>query len=79
MYQKIDRDNMFDAIWKFPNNLSVAIELGNNINLINNYNNISNIVIAGMGGSAIGGDVVSIMEKSNINVNNFTINNLLFS
>ena len=67
MYQKIDIDNMFDAIWKFPNNLSDAIELGNNINLINNYNNISNIVIAGMGGSAIGGDVVSIMEKSNIN------------
>ena len=67
MYQKIDRDNMFDAIWKFPNNLSDAIELGNNINLINDYNNISNIVIAGMGGSAIGGDVVSILEKSNIN------------
>ena len=40
MYQKIDRDNMFDAIWKFPNNLSDAIELGNNINLINDYNNI---------------------------------------
>ena len=67
MYQKIDIDNMFDAIWKFPNNLSDAIELSNNINLINNYNNISNIVIAGMGGSAIGGDVVSILEKSNIN------------
>ena len=29
MYQKIDRDNMFDAIWKFPNNLSDAIDQGN--------------------------------------------------
>ena len=63
MYQEIDRDNMFDAIWQFPDNLSDAIELGKNINLINDYNDISNIVIAGMGGSAIGGDVVSILEK----------------
>ena len=60
MYQKIDRDNMFDAIWKFPNNLSDAIELGNNINLINDYNNISNIVIAGIGGSAPAGPRFSV-------------------
>ena len=67
MYQKIDQDSMFDAIWEFPNNLSDALELGQNINLSNDYININNIVIAGMGGSAIGGDVVSVLEKDNIN------------
>ncbi len=67
MYQKIDQDNMFDAIWEFPNNLSDALELGQSINLSNDYININNIVIAGMGGSAIGGDVVSVLEKDNIN------------
>ena len=67
MYQKIDQDSMFDAIWEFPNNLSDALELGKNINLSHDYININNIVIAGMGGSAIGGDVVSVLEQDNIN------------
>ena len=67
MYQKIDQDRMFDAIWEFPNNLSDALELGKNINLSHDYININNIVIAGMGGSAIGGDVVSVLEQDNIN------------
>ena len=67
MYQKIDQNSMFDAIWEFPNNLSDALELGKNINLSHDYININNIVIAGMGGSAIGGDVVSVLEKDNIN------------
>ena len=35
MYQKIDQDSMFDAIWEFPNNLSDALELGKNIKKIN--------------------------------------------
>ena len=41
MYQKIDQDSMFDAIWEFPNNHSDALELGQNINLSNDYINIT--------------------------------------
>jgi glucose/mannose-6-phosphate isomerase len=68
MEKKLDPENMFKAIWEFPENLINALELGNSIKLKNNYNNINNIVIAGMGGSAIGGDVLSVLEANNLNI-----------
>jgi len=68
MYKILDKENMFSSIWDFPENLSDALELGNNIKLNQGYGEINSVVIAGMGGSAIGGDVVSILEKDNINI-----------
>ena len=68
MYEILDKENMFSSIWDFPENLSDALELGNNIKLNQEYGEINSVVIAGMGGSAIGGDVVSILEKENINI-----------
>ncbi len=68
MYKRLDKENMFSAIWDFPENLSDALELGDNIKLHQDYGNIEGVVIAGMGGSAIGGDVVSVLEKNNITV-----------
>ena len=65
MYKNLDQTSMFDSIWQFPDDLKKAEDLGNNIKLSNQYSNIYNIVIAGMGGSAIGGDVVSILENDN--------------
>ena len=67
MYKNLDQTSMFDSIWQFPDDLKKAEDLGNNIKLSNQYSNINNIVIAGMGGSAIGGDVVSILENDNFN------------
>ena len=66
MFKKIDKEDMFGAIWNFPENLSDAYKLGNRIELLKNYNDIKSVVIAGMGGSAIGGDVILILEKDNI-------------
>ena len=68
MLKKHDNENMFDSIWNFPDNLKDAIGIGHRIDLKNNYARIQNIVIAGMGGSAIGGDIVSVLESSNIRV-----------
>ena len=68
MYEILDKENMFSSIWDFPENLSDALELGNDIKLNQEYGEINSVVIAGMGGSAIGGDVVSILEKENINI-----------
>jgi glucose/mannose-6-phosphate isomerase len=68
MYQRLDKENMFSAIWDFPENLSDALELGNSIKLNQKYDNIQGVVIAGMGGSAIGGDVIPVLEKNNITV-----------
>ena len=68
MSHHIDRENMFNAIWKFPENIEDALMIGENINLQNKYIDIQNIIIAGMGGSAIGGDVVSTLEKNCIKI-----------
>ena len=68
MEQRFDPDNMFKSIWEFPENLKDAFELGNSINLKNKYKNINNIVVAGMGGSAIGGDVLSVLEFDNLDI-----------
>ena len=68
MTKNIDPGNMFGAVWDFPENLSDALKLAEQIGLTCNYENIENIVVAGMGGSAIGGDVVSILEKNNLEI-----------
>ena len=68
MFKKFDKENMFESIWSFSENIKDALKIGDNIELKNKYSNIQNIVIAGMGGSAIGGDVVAVLERLNINI-----------
>ena len=68
MFKKFDKENMFESIWSFSENIKDALKIGDSIELKNKYDNIQNIVIAGMGGSAIGGDVVSVLERLNINI-----------
>ena len=65
MYE-IDKDDMYQSIWDFPENIIDAIELSENITLKNEYRDVNNIIIAGMGGSAIGGDVVYSLIKNEI-------------
>ena len=68
MPKEHDKENMFDSIWNFPDNLKDAKVIADRIDLKNDYSHIQNIVIAGMGGSAIGGDIVSVLERSNIRI-----------
>ena len=68
MHGDLDKENMFGAIWNFPENLKEAHHIGSQILLKQEYSEILNIVIVGMGGSAIGGDVVSVLEENNIKV-----------
>ena len=37
MYKTLDKENMFSAIWDFPENLSEAHKLGENIKLEQDY------------------------------------------
>mgnify|MGYP001211482717 FL=1 len=68
MTERFDPENMFKSIWDFSENLEDALKIGLDITLNNSYVNVQNIVIAGMGGSAIGGDIMSILEKENIDI-----------
>ena len=65
---EVDKDGMYQSIWDFPENIIDAIELSENIRLKNEYRDVNNIIIAGMGGSAIGGDVVYSLIKNDIKI-----------
>ena len=66
--KKVDSQNMFQAIINFPKNIEEALKIANKFIFNNKYNKIENIVIAGMGGSAIGGDIVSALGRKNIDI-----------
>ena len=59
---------MFSAIYNFADQIKEAITIGEKINLNNDYSSCRNIVVAGMGGSAIGGDVVKTITHNELTV-----------
>ena len=67
-HHAIDPDNMYQSIYDFPDHIVQALDIGRSINFHNTYDNIQNIVIAGMGGSAIGGDMVKLRTKNELKV-----------
>ena len=68
MIENIDKDNMYQSIWNFSDNILDAIELGEKIKLDNDYETINKVIIAGMGGSAIGGDVVYALINEELKI-----------
>lgn len=67
--KKIDQNGMYDLIYQFPSQFEDALEITGGVKLPDwNKNQIRNIVVAGLGGSAIGGDLVRsyLAEKLNI-------------
>lgn len=65
---QIDPQDMFGAIYRFPDQIREAVEIGNSFELINQYSNIKNIVLTGMGGSAIGGDVLRTLLNDELKI-----------
>ena len=63
-FHNLDPQNMFQSIYDFPDHILKAIEIGNAISLSQSYSNIQNIVIAGMCGSAIGGDIAKTLTNN---------------
>ena len=60
--QRFDNDDMFDAILGFPNQIESSLKKIKNWSPKHNYSQIKNILITGMGGSAIGGDFVATLS-----------------
>jgi glucose/mannose-6-phosphate isomerase len=58
-YQKYDHSDMLRHIHNFPRLCELGWQLTKNIDLPDDYRKINKIVILGMGGSAIGGDLIA--------------------
>ena len=67
-HDTIDPENMHKSIFDFPDHIIQALDIGKKITLHNDYEKIQNIVVAGMGGSAIGGDLVKLLTKNELNI-----------
>ncbi len=59
-----DVSDMYSAIQSFPNQIEESIEYMESWKTSKTYSDIQNILILGMGGSAIGGDVVNILTQA---------------
>jgi glucose/mannose-6-phosphate isomerase len=67
-YKSIDQQNMYESIYEFSDHILNGAKIGESISIKNYYSEIRNVVVAGMGGSAIGGDLVRLLAKNEINV-----------
>ena len=73
MIEKIDNENMYQSIWDFSENILDSVKLGEKINLVNDYKTINKVIVAGMGGSAIGGDVVYALVNDELKIPFFVL------
>jgi len=83
--KKIDRNGMYDLIYQFPSQFEDALNITEKTKLPDwNTNQIKNIVVAGLGGSAIGGDLVRSYLTERLNIpfficRNYTLPNFVDS
>ena len=68
----IDREDMLGVVYKFPDALEEAVKFATEA-LIKNLKNLRTVVFSGMGGSAVGGDVISAVVANGPEVN-FIVN-----
>ena len=59
--KEFDPGNMFELIYRFPDHCKEAIEIAQEAVRGLRLNNIINVVITGLGGSAIGGDLIRML------------------
>ena len=59
VFKQYDREDMLTRLKEMPSLCQLAWQMSNNFNLPPDYTTIDKVVILGMGGSAIGGDLVS--------------------
>ena len=64
---KIDKSGMLDVIEKFPEQIKDSIDRINSYD-INSLYKVDNIIICGMGGSAISGDIIQFLLKNTFNI-----------
>jgi glucose/mannose-6-phosphate isomerase len=70
IYRQIDSDKMIEHLHEFPGECQKAFEKASEFKLPAHLSEVDNVVILGMGGSAIGGDLIASLatQESNIPV-----------
>jgi glucose/mannose-6-phosphate isomerase len=58
----------YEMIYRFPEQMEKAENIGKQYSLRNNYSGITKIVFAGMGGSAIGGDLIRVLIQEDLRI-----------
>jgi glucose/mannose-6-phosphate isomerase len=66
--EKIDKDNIYSSIRSFPDQIEQAWKEVNRIEIPDSYQKVANIVICGMGGSALGGRIVDSLLSDKVRV-----------
>jgi glucose/mannose-6-phosphate isomerase len=64
--KKIDKDNLYASIETFSDQIEQAWDECQNIILPTEYKSVTNIVICGMGGSALGGRIIDSLLTENV-------------
>jgi len=63
LWSKVDAENMLSHLLKFPKQCRDAWEDGRKVELPRDYRDVKQVLIMGMGGSAIGGDLVAALVR----------------
>lgn len=63
-----DPSNMLDAVYGLPEQMEQALRIMDDVHLAINKERISNIIVTGLGGSAIGGDLVRVFTAGKLAV-----------
>jgi glucose/mannose-6-phosphate isomerase len=66
--KQIDKSNMLNLIFELPENCEEAVKIAYKCIKGHRYHNIFNVVVTGMGGSAIGGDLIRMLTLNEVNV-----------
>ena len=64
MFKKLDPEGMLTCLHEMPRQCQQAWQIAMNFDLPQDYATINKVLIIGMGGSAIGGDLVSSLAIS---------------
>ena len=64
---EVDTSNMLDDLVQYPNHIKKALEIAENAE-IERFIKIDNVILTGMGASAISGDIVSCLFRDKIEV-----------
>ena len=68
LIEKVDQARMRDILTDFPEHCKAAYRLGKGYPLARNFRNFRNIVFSGMGGSAIGAEIVNFYLRKELNL-----------